>query len=48
VSPNDFYSLLRAKPFVPFRVVTSDGTTYEVRHPEMVMVAWGVADANLT
>lgn len=38
MSPNDLYSLLRAKPFAPFRVVTSDGITYEVRHPEMVMV----------
>mgnify|MGYP005861022687 CR=1 FL=1 len=23
----------------PFRVVTSDGTTYEIRHPELVIVS---------
>lgn len=38
MSPADFRTLLTTKPFVPFRVVTSDGTTYEVRHPEMCMV----------
>jgi hypothetical protein len=29
---------LRARPFVPFRVVTPEGTTYEVHHPELCMV----------
>jgi hypothetical protein len=24
-----------ARPFTPFRVITSDGSDYEVRHPEM-------------
>jgi hypothetical protein len=38
MSPNDYYSLTRARPFVPFRVVTSDGTVYEVRHPDMLLV----------
>jgi hypothetical protein len=28
----------RARPFVPFRLVIGNGTTYEVHHPEMVMV----------
>jgi len=40
MSPDDFYSLLRAKPFVPFRVVTSDGAIYEVQHPDLVMVGF--------
>ena len=26
---------LNARPFVPFRVVTSSGDAYEIRHPEM-------------
>ena len=39
VTASDFHSVLRVRPFVPFRVVTSDGTTYEVRHPELVMVS---------
>ena len=25
-----------AKPFQPFRVLTADGRTYDVRHPEML------------
>ncbi len=38
MSAADFLNLTRARPFVPFRIVTSDGTTYEVRHPDMVFV----------
>ncbi len=26
------------RPFVPFRVVTSSGQSYEVRHPELILV----------
>ncbi len=32
-----FRDLLGQRPFKPFRLVVSSGTTYEVRHPEM---AW--------
>jgi len=35
-----FRDLLKAQPFVPFRVVMSSGQSYEVRHPEM---AWLLA-----
>jgi hypothetical protein len=38
VSANDFFNLTRARPFVPFRIVTTDGVTYEIRHPDMVFV----------
>jgi hypothetical protein len=41
--PADLLSRLRAKPFEPFRIVTTDGTTYEIRHPELVMVGLGSA-----
>jgi hypothetical protein len=34
---------LRARPFQPFRIVTTDGTIYEVRHPELVMLTLGSA-----
>ena len=30
---------LRQRPFLPFRLCMSDGTAYEVRHPEMLMVS---------
>jgi len=29
---------LKARPFKPFRIVTSDGYSHEVRHPELVMI----------
>lgn len=34
----DIYGHVRRKPFQPFRVYMSDGQTYDVRHPEMIMV----------
>jgi hypothetical protein len=37
MSSEDILALLRRRPFVPFRLVTTDGTTYEVRHPEWLM-----------
>jgi len=36
---NDLLNVLRSRPFIPFRIVMTDGVTYEVRHPEMVMVS---------
>jgi hypothetical protein len=30
-------ALLHSKPFRPFRIVTTDGTAYEIRHPEFLM-----------
>ena len=29
---------LQASPFRPFRLRVSDGTTFDIRHPEMLMV----------
>jgi hypothetical protein len=29
---------LNARPFQPFRIVTSSGESFEVRHPEMAIV----------
>lgn len=37
MSSADIRILTQRKPFVPFRIVTSDGTIYEVRHPDLVM-----------
>jgi hypothetical protein len=33
-----YRDLLSARPFQPFRLVTSSGQSYEVRHPEMAML----------
>lgn len=32
---------LREQPFHPFRIVTSDGESHEVRHPELVIIVEG-------
>jgi hypothetical protein len=41
MAPDDVLHALRKRPFEPFRIEVSDGTAYEVRHPELVMVGLG-------
>jgi hypothetical protein len=36
---NDLLKRVKQRPFVPFRLVLSEGTAYDVKHPEQVMVA---------
>ena len=36
--PNDIIAHLRKQPFKPVRVFISDGKSYDVSHPEMMMV----------
>jgi hypothetical protein len=36
--PNDVRVFLQDQPFQPFRITLTDGRTYEIRHPEFVMV----------
>lgn len=36
--PQEIRDKLRARPFVPFRVYTSDGNHLDVKHPEMAML----------
>ena len=43
--PAELLTYLRRRPFEPFRIVTSDGTTYDVRHPDMVIV--GIASVHI-
>jgi hypothetical protein len=43
MTPNDLRTRLRTRPFVPFRAVTTDGTVYEVRHPDLVLLTPGAA-----
>jgi hypothetical protein len=38
MSSEDLLDLLRAKPFVPFRLYASDGRTHDVRHPDQALV----------
>ena len=36
--PNDLLELVRRQPFAPFRLHVTDGTTYDVRHPDQIIV----------
>ena len=36
--PEDILDLVRRKPFVPFRIHVTDGSVYEIRHPEMAWI----------
>ena len=36
--PEDIQSRIRQRPFTPLRLVTSTGQTYDIYHPELVMV----------
>ena len=36
--PDDIRAHLRREPFQPVRVYISDGSRYDVRHPEMMLV----------
>jgi hypothetical protein len=37
--PADLLLMLRAQPFIPFRIHLDDGTVYEIRHPELVLLS---------
>jgi hypothetical protein len=41
MSPLDVLQARCRRPFEPFRIEVSDGTAYEVRHSELVMVGLG-------
>ena len=36
--PGDILEILRAQPFEAFRIFMSDGSGYEIRHPDMAIV----------
>ena len=38
MAPRDIVKVLRRKPFVPFRITSTEGSTYEIRHPEFCIV----------
>jgi hypothetical protein len=37
MAPEELVAALRRRPFVPFRITLTEGTTYEIRHPELCM-----------
>jgi hypothetical protein len=38
MAPDELINALHRRPFVPFRVTLTVGSTYDVRHPELCMV----------
>jgi hypothetical protein len=38
MSHEDLKARIQHRPFVPFRVVLTEGTSYEIRHPELFMI----------
>lgn len=36
--PEDLRELIRRQPFMPFRIHTTDSQTYDIRHPDQVIV----------
>ena len=43
VGPEDLNALCRAKPFVPFRLHVTGGTTYDITNPEFISIGRRVA-----
>jgi hypothetical protein len=38
VAPTDLLRRVRQRPFAPFRLVVSEGGSYEIRHPDLLLV----------
>lgn len=45
--PEEFRELLSARPFVPLRIHMSDGKTFDILHPEFVLVLRGRVDIGI-
>jgi hypothetical protein len=39
MTPDAVFARLRRRPFVPFRIILSSGTSYDILHPEMLFVS---------
>jgi hypothetical protein len=37
MAPEELASAVRLRPFVPFRLTLTEGSTYDIRHPELCM-----------
>lgn len=48
MTPEQLRDDLRQRPFEPFRLVTTDGEGYDIRHPDLLWVGQRVAYVGLT
>ncbi len=37
MAPEELAAAVRRRPFVPFRLTLTEGSSYEIRHPELCM-----------
>jgi hypothetical protein len=37
-TPEEIQARVRQQPFIPLRIVTSAGQTFDVHHPELIMI----------
>ena len=37
MAPEELAAALRRRPFAPFRLTLTEGSTYDIRHPELCM-----------
>lgn len=47
MGPEQLRDLLRRQPFVPIRLYVSDGTTYDIRHPDMALLTRTTIDVGI-
>jgi len=47
MSADELYELLHQRPFMPLRLHLTGGTTYDIRHPEMAIVARSLVTVGL-
>jgi hypothetical protein len=48
MNAEELYEMLRQRPFQPIRLHISNGKTYDIRHPEMAIVARSFVTIGLT
>ncbi len=36
--PDDIHEFTRRRPFLPYRIYTTDGHSYDIRHPDQLIV----------
>lgn len=48
MSPEELLQLLRRRPFIPLRLHMTDGHTYDIRHPDNVLVLRTRVDIGVT
>ncbi|MEX2316371.1 MAG: hypothetical protein WD669_04405 [Pirellulales bacterium] len=48
MSAEELYEMLQQRPFTPIRLHISNGKTYDIRHPEMAIVAQSIVTVGLT